>query len=323
MGDSRLNATERTVQPKFMVPAVVAGLLLLPVLLLLAADSVRRLPDRQPLPDRAAAVRFEPLQVAGVAGAWAVTVDDPRFGGVSALALDGDRLLALTDSATLVRLPRPGTGGQVQLRDLPDGPGPPNRRKWRDSEALLRDPAGGWWVSFENRHSLWRFDSGFQRALGRRALPSRGWAVNTGVEAMVQDGAGLLLLREGGDLALRLVRGRLGRHPLSGPGGGIADAARLPDGRVLVLVRRVGPTGLANWIGQLERAPGGGGQVRLLQRVAVGPLTNLEAMAPERLPSGRTRLWLMSDNDFSDLRRTLLLALDLPAADIPPAPTPG
>ena len=313
MRDSQLNAAERPVQRKFRLAASVGALLLLPILIVLAADRLRGMPSRQPLPERVAGVRFEALAVAGTAGAWTVTVDDPRFGGVSALAVDGSRLLALTDSGVVVTLPKPGRGAWARLRDLPDGPGSPHERRWRDSEALVRDRSGSWWVAFENRHSLWRYDPGFARAEAAFGLRRRGWALNKGVEAMVSDGSdALLLLPETGTELLRVGRRGGRRSRLGGVPGEVADAARLPDGRVLLLVRQVGFAGLVNQLGELSFGRDGGGQVRLLRRIPVGPLTNLEGIAVEPLPAGKTRLWLISDNDFSDLRRTVLLAVDLP-----------
>jgi hypothetical protein len=97
----------------------------------------------------------------------------------------------------------------------------------------------------------------------------------------------------------------------TGVSGGIADAALLPDGRVLVLVRKVGPFGIRNRIAMLSRTRDGY-HLRPQRTVQVGPLVNLEAITAETLPSGATRLWLMSDNDFSTWRRTILLAIDLP-----------
>jgi hypothetical protein len=313
MYDSQLNGSERAVQRKFMLPARFVAVVLLPLVIVLTAGQLRGLPSRQPLPDGVASVRFQPLEVAGSAGAWTVSVDDPRFGGASALAVDRSRLLALTDSGVVVSLPKPGRGTQAWLHDLPDGPGSPHERRWRDSEALLQDPSGSWWVAFENRHSLWRYDQGFARVEATAPLdPRRNWALNEGVEALIADGSrGLLLLPENGTELLRLSPHGFARTQLKRAQGEIADAARLPDGRVLVLVRQAGITGLVNHLGELGRDRDGG-RVRLLWRIPVGPLTNMEGLAAERLPSKGTRLWLISDNDFSDLRRTVLLAVDLP-----------
>jgi hypothetical protein len=48
-----------------------------------------------------------------------------------------------------------------------------------------------------------------------------------------------------------------------------------------------------------------------LLRLALGPTDNVEGLTAEPLAGGRTRLWLMTDNDFSSQRRTLLIALDM------------
>jgi hypothetical protein len=314
MPDSQLNWSERRVQRRFSIPFALA-LILLPALLIGAAQIFKAYPSRQAHPDRSAEVTFERIEVAGTDGAWAVSMKEPRFGGVSALALQGRRLLALTDSGVLFSLPRPGEGRIGRSHDLPDGPGPPNRRRWRDSESLLQDPAGHWWVTFENRHSLWRFDPNFRRSEFHLRL-RQGWAVNKGAEAVVigKDGR-LVLIPEVTSRILRVsAGGRIERDRLTRPPGEISDATRLPDGRVLVLVRQLSITGIHNWIATLEEERSGPARVRLLRRVAVGPLTNLEAMVAEPLPTGATRLWIMSDNDFSDWRRTILLAIDLPKA---------
>ncbi len=59
----------------------------------------------------------------------------------------------------------------------------------------MRDPRGrGWWVAFENRHEIWVYDEGFDRALDRIELGSGRWRANKGVEAIAADGGDLLLI---------------------------------------------------------------------------------------------------------------------------------
>ena len=41
------------------------------------------------------------------------------------------------------------------------------------------------------------------------------------------------------------------------------------------------------------------------------PVDNIEAVAIGETPSGGTRIWLLSDDNFNDDQRTLLMALDL------------
>ncbi len=301
MLDSRLNEAERAVQPKFTF-FLALSLILLPFLLISAAQWLNGLPDRVALGEGEAAVRFEQVRVAGTRGAWAIDVDDPRFGGVSALALRNGRLLALTDSGVLVDLPRPGQGDRATLRELPDGPGSSSRKSARDSESLAWDSRNDrWWVGFENRHSLWAFDPQFRRALAQLDLGRQGWPVNRGAEALVAGtGGGLLLLPETAGEVLKLDGKGIGGRPLAGVTGGVTDAVALPSGRILVLVREIGPLGIRNRLTLMEGTRAGA-RLRPLRTVPVGPLTNLEAAAAEPLPSGA-----------SSWRRTILLAIDLP-----------
>jgi hypothetical protein len=311
MSDPQLNAGERRVQPRFIFALAAATLAC--ALAALAGDSVKDLPDRQPMADRVVAVRFEavPLQQrrAGplrIAGAWTVQARDPRFGGLSALAVGSGGLVALTDSGVVIDLPRPGSGNSIRLRDLPAGPGYATYKKYRDSESLVIDRTG-MWIGFENRHSLWRFTPG--GATGT-PLPGRTWPRNGGIEAMVRDSDGaLLLLPEDAREVLRFADGRVSaRLPLEGVTGGVADATRLPDGRVVVAVREIG-FGLTNRLAWLERA-GRGYRLRPFATLPLGLLDNIEGLTAEPLPNGGTRLWAVTDND--GWRRTLLLALDLP-----------
>lgn len=270
-------------------------------------------------PARWVPIRFEPVHLdpAGFAplrlvGAWRVEVGDPRFGGVSALALDGDAFLALTDSGTAVRFRKPGRGQSAFVRDLPAGPGIPQLKVDRDSEALARDPAGrGWWVAFEHWHQLWLYDRGFNRALARIDLGADRWGPNTGVEAMVVDARGFSLFRETAEEWLRVERGRVRSHALASRYGWLSDAVRLPDGRILAVARKMGLAGFAK---RLVAVEGGADSVRLrsLARLGLDPADNVEAIAAEPRGARATRLWLMTDNDFRPRAPTLLVALDLP-----------
>lgn len=317
MRDPGLKAAERRLQPRF-IKCLILVAFLLAAGATLRGDVRDELPDRRPSPERLADVRFAPLALerdigrgVRLGGAWTVQVDDPRFAGLSGLAsLGGGRLRGLTDSGVLVDLPDPGTSRRLaRLRDLPDGPGTPFFKKHRDAEALIVDADGaGQWVAFENRHSLWRF--GRDGGSFSFALPSRGWRVNQGIEAMVREPGdrALLLLPEGGSVVWRFA-GPIGRrHALSGATGGIADAARLPDGRIVVAVRELRALGLRNRLAWLER-DGAAYRLRPFATLPLGPFDNVEGLAAESLPGGRTRLWAVTDND--GWRRTLLLRMEI------------
>jgi hypothetical protein len=307
---------ERAMQPKFRNRQLAGTLLLLAAIALFDAW-LASFPNRQELGWRAAEIEFQPVSLAAagfaplrLAEAWRLTSTDPRFGGVSSLAIDGEELVALTDAAALIRF-RPGCN-DARIGELPDGPGPGGFKRNRDSEALVRDSLGrGWWVTFENRHGLWLFDRGFRGALQRIDLGGRGWAANRGIEGLATDGDALLLFHEDGDRLLRVTGTQVRSFPIAGARGPISDAAAIGPGRYLAVERRVTPFGFRNALVSLEKADDG---YRFGRRVAlpVGPLDNVEAIAVERRAGGALRLWLMTDDNFQRPFRTLLIALDWP-----------
>ena len=321
MSDSRLIEAERRLQPKFIKWLIVGAFLLL------TADRRSEWPDRQPLPDRMVALHLDPLFAGRDAGggaavsAWKMRADDPRFFGLSALTiLPGGRLQALSDSGVLVTFARPGaaTATTAWLSDLPDGPGYPTFKKGRDSESMILDSRTGQrLVAFEFRHSLWFYRAdGSARSLPVR-LPWAGWRVNNGIEAMVRESAGgpLLLIHEAGRHVFRMTGSPVPQAlPLSGATGGIADAARLPDGRIVVAVREAGTLGLTNRLAWLEGV-GGGYRLRNLATLPLGTFDNVEGLAAETRPGRGAVIWAVTDND--DWRRTLLLRIELDATKAP------
>lgn len=273
-----------------------------------------RLPDREERSDRRSEIRFSPVGIEPeaasplrIAGAWRLTSSDPRLGGVSALAVDRGGLLALTDSGVTIRLPKPGRGRQVaEFRDLPGGPGEASYKKNRDSESLARDSAGrGWWVGFEHRHSAFLFDDGFKQVTRRIALGGLGWRANTGAEGALSVPGGLLLFPERGEEMVRLAGRGVERIALANRYGRLADVARLPDGRTVVLARTFGPAGFSARLLFLE-----GRRLVPAAALRLGRLDNPEAIAAEAVPGGITRLWVMTDNDYRRRVPTLLIALD-------------
>lgn len=321
MLDSQLNHAEWRLQRMFTM------LLISAVFLFLASDRPSALPDRKPQPDRVARLSVEPLSVRSLAdegvavtGAWTLTSDDSRVAGLSALAvLPNGCLQALSDSGALVTFAKPDKRGTTSLvSDLSDGPGYPTFKKYRDSEAMLIDPDGrGRLIAFENQHSLWRYGSdGAARRLPLH-LPAGRWKRNKGVEAMVVDPTtgDLLLLHEGGRELLRVGRSPMpALLPLAGATGGIADAVRLPDGRMVVAVREIGIGGLTNRLAWLERSAAGY-RLRNFATLSLGMFDNVEGLAAERLPDGNTLLWAITDND--GWRRTVLLRMTLDTTKAP------
>ncbi len=123
-----------------------------------------------------------------------------------------------------------------------------------DLESLSRDPASGRvWAGYEGRNEIARFDAALRGAASVRPEAMRNWGVNTGPEAMVR-------LRDGRFIVIAEASPRwlaVSMPALLFPGDpvdGVApatfrfvppedfrpvDMAQLPDGRVLILLRKV------------------------------------------------------------------------------------
>lgn len=290
MPDSTFRNAERIVQPPFSKSSTFSGLALA-ALIMLGQWWLRHHRPALDLSIAAATVEWIPAPIAPIedsrlrlAGAWALKTSDSRIGGISGMAMDGEKLLVLTDGGMIARLPLPPAAGTATLRPLPAVSGNPRTKIGRDSEALMRDPSGrGWWVAFEQRHQLIRYDSNFRMALERIDIVEPYFRKNRGVEALSLEG-GIRWYSES---------------------SGISDAASIV-GQTFLLRRRFG---LAGFSARVLRS---GGDTFALP---IGPLDNAEGLAAESLPDGRTRLWIVTDNDFRPWRRTLVMAVDLAADD--------
>jgi hypothetical protein len=295
---------------------------------------MRALPNRRSRPPVIVALHYRPVElptVAGpmtLAGAWEVEADDPRFGGLSGLTIDHGRFLAVSDLGAVARFEFPTAAHpSALLQDLRKGPGPAGKKWGRDAESIARDPLGrGWWVGFEQIHSLWLYDDSFSRALDSFDLPNLGWRDNRGAEGLIiRDGA-LVVLAENGKDAISVGGGELRVLKLYADAE-VADAAAAPDGSGWVLLREEGRGGISQSIAYLRRTYDGYLAAPLWQ-LPKGPFDNYEGMAIEQLPDGRWRFWLVTDDGHRFMARTLLVALDLnlpvqPRHDKSPAKSAG
>lgn len=262
---------------------------------------------------------------------------DRRFGGLSALSVEsgGRRLLALTDKGRWIRLaPTYGADGRLSgigeawigtLGGLEDGS--VAGTELGDSESIARI-GRGYAVAFESGHRIWLYPDAEARGFrGPRplALPPglRRAPVNGGLEALAALADGRLFalaerLRAGDGFARGWVaegrRWRPLRYRLAGrfePAG----AARLPGGDVMVLERRFSWLGgFASRVVRLRHAdihPGAtleGTEIAAIEP----PLTaeNFEGIAARPLAGGGTMIYLVSDDNFFGLQRTLLMMFE-------------
>jgi hypothetical protein len=263
---------------------------------------------------------------------------DEDFGGLSGLLVDADggELTMVSDRGRWItaRLLYDAEGrlaglaeGRIGALVGPDGEDLEGKRQ-KDAESLAALADGALLVSFEHDHRILRYPPG-PRAFGRppavldpppglSRLPS-----NKGLEALaVLDGGRLLALTQGRDKAEdiaaylqqggRWFRVRYPKHGDYTPTG----ATVLPDGDLLVLERRF------SWLGgpaarlvvvEAERVrPGGVLSGREIAEIRL-PFTvdNMEGVAARRGAAGETLIYLLSDDNFNVLQRTLLMMFAL------------
>jgi hypothetical protein len=111
--------------------------------------------------------------------------------------------------------------------------------------------------------------------------------------------------------------GRNDRGPLTlavSPGVNPTDCAFLPNGDLLVLERGVSLlsfTMILKRVAAADVRPGARMDGEVLLRASGGDIDNMEAMAVHEGPGGEIRITLMSDSNFNDWQRNLLLEFAL------------
>lgn len=263
-------------------------------------------------------------------GAWNITGSATEFGGYSALLADrGGHFIAVADGGGRMDFDDPSRGpARARLNWLLDGPEVTKAR--RDSESMTGDPATGrFWVGYEFSNSIVRFDpSG--AVVRSRPKAMRHWSQNAGAESLTRlaDGRFIVLAEmqfatpgTGGPALLFPHDPVRGGPPLSfrfvPPRGFFAsDMATLPDGRVLILARRLSfpiPPRFAVRLLIADPAtirPGRPWDWQPLARIeGAAPLDNYEGLAVVPQEDGTLALWLISDDNGMALQRSLLLKL--------------
>ncbi len=247
---------------------------------------------------------------------------------------DGKRLVAVSDDGRLITgaLAHTSNGGMKswtveRLAPLPglEGAG----KKDADAEALLRQPDGSWLVTFERRHRIVRYPGGEHGPDGAprvldvpaslRLLPP-----NKGIEALAlrpdgilvafaeametADGQHRLYLRQGEDWTEKRYR----TDPFFSP----SDAASLPNGDVVVLDRGYSlAAGVRSRLIHVKSEDLLGSDI--VEGTVLGDIEppigtdNFEGLALRQAPDGRLHVYIVSDDNFSPLQRTLLIQYEL------------
>jgi len=265
--------------------------------------------------------------------------DDARFGGISGLLVseDGNGLTAVTDTGHWLTanlsyedgdLARMTKVRMAPLLDL-EGNSLAGSKKLGDAEALTRLPDGRLAVAFERRHRVWAYDldqHGFRATAQAVSInPSLANAENNkGLEALavLQDGA-LLAITEGTMATGGVIQGWRVQADDSREIGmrrirpfDLTDMALLPTGDLLTLERRYSTIGGVG--AQIRLVPQDTAQRNMvldgtvLYRSSAGQtVDNMEGLAVRQDAQGRTLVYLVSDDNFNPLQRTLLLMFEL------------
>lgn len=249
------------------------------------------------------------------------------FGGISGMSYDGTMVTAVNDSGRWLRFPmavdaigRPVAFGLLQQGGLGGADG---SKDHGDAEELVRVP-GGWLVSFEREHRLMLYGDDLSAAPHGQSVPE-GFArqpANGGVEAMtvLSDGRLLLLSEDGVDggghgLAWIGQPGKWRRLAFARNADFQPTAvAQMPGGDVLLLERRFDVlSGVAIRLSRIaldDLRPGGAIQGRELFILAPPLLVdNYEAMAVRVRSDGRVVVYLVADDNFNPLQKTLLMSI--------------
>lgn len=260
------------------------------------------------------------------------------LGGVSGLEVDGDGITAtaVRDDGLALQFPLAFDGdgklvdvGAVRAAPL-GGVDLEAPKGTRDAEALRRLPDGSWLVAYEGDHRVVRHAADWAGLLAppiRLDLPADIATLppNKGLEsvAVAGDGTIAILAEASGDDGLHRTWLRrdgkwIGRSYRTDPAYQPTDAVFLPNGDLLVLERAFSL--LLGVRCRLTRVPAAdvakaeaweGRVLGAIRPPAPEAEDNFEGLAllPEK--DGAVRLLAVSDDNFSDLQRTLLLQFTL------------
>lgn len=269
-------------------------------------------------------------------GGLALSAPETMFGGISGLeVLEDGRIIAVTDNADWLeaRIVLDEAGALIGVANarmafMRDERAVPFESKSAgDAEGLTQLADGRFAVSFEQSQTIRLYDLNRDGPFGAaQAGPVLAGAsrlpANAGLEAIATDESGALIVgAEGGGGPTPLwrapldaaapVASRMSYTPAAG--FSLTSLDRLPNGGFVALERFYAPIiGARARITRVAPLQGEAAQVEELALIeAPMPVDNFEGVAAVRLSDGVTRIYIVSDDNFSARQRTLLLAFDL------------
>ena len=272
-------------------------------------------------------------------GVLVLSSPDDRFGGLSGLVWEKGRgLSAISDRGWRItglpdRVAPPPTKRGVRIAPLLDEYGEKLASYDSDAEGAALDPRGGWLVSFEGVHRIWRYPAIDSPALKMRGAPE--WdelQSNSGLEAIAAASDGSIYAipeRSGAEDEPFPVWRRSGEawEKLYLPRSGaflITDAAFGPDGKLYVLERSLSLLGgFAMRIrrAEVEGLPNGAHlRPQTIATLSAGSgVDNMEGLSFAPADPGplredgrdEVRLLVVSDDNYRFFQRTLLIEFRL------------
>jgi len=263
-------------------------------------------------------------------GGWALTSESPDFGGWSALVLgdDAKSITVLNDKGDWleaglnIAATELFTGGL--LYPFEKGAGSATKMDY-DAESLLR-VGTGFLVGLEQNHRILEVDQigGANRLAGYNQLVDLSVLSNNGgIEAMTMlPGGRLMMFAEHGldqknTLPVWIADEKIAetRRFMPSKNYSPTDAATLPDGDILLLMRHYSQLdGVSVKVMHLTAAEIASGETLVGTELAhlADPVSvdNMEALDIEVLVDGTVRLYMMSDDNFNPMQRTLLMVFD-------------
>lgn len=275
-------------------------------------------------------------------GGLALTSEHPAFGGLSGLIVgkEGDALIAVTDRGHWFTADieseegRPTGLADALVAPIMDVSGVPLAGTSRDAESITvafgADPRNSpTYVGFERNHRILSFDL---TSLGFDAPASKvedfgvfdSLENNGGLEALafLPDGSLLAISERTFDEDGHIVGGRLTEEEATPirlkqhPPYHLTDMEILPDGDIITLERDYSP--LAGVSMMMRRIPAEAlekdepldGEV-LIEANHTRSIDNMEGLSARQDENGRTLLYVISDDNFNRVQRTLLLVFAL------------